>query len=166
MAVFFSGMELLQVAVRIEENGLVFYEQLMLSAKRPELKTTYEYLAGEEKIHKQVFIKMQESAGKSYTVESYPGEEAAYLKSLADSMLFTPEKLKEMAKKVSDEQALDLALGLEKDAVLFYTDMVGIVREQDKKVVDWVIGQEKLHIKRILDLKKMLQNGNVQEYGH
>lgn len=166
MAVFFSGMEILQVAVRIEENGLVFYEQLMLSTKRPELKTTYEYLAGEEKIHKQVFIKMQESAGKSHTVESYPGEEAAYLKSLADSMLFTPEKLKEMAKKASDEQALDLALGLEKDAVLFYTDMVGIAREQDKKVVDWVIGQEKMHVKRILDLKKMLQRENVQEYGH
>ena len=81
-------------------------------------------------------------------------------------MLFTPEKLKEMAKKASDEQALDLALDLEKSAVLFYTDMVGIAREQDKKVVDWVIGQEKMHVTRILDLKKMLQSGNVQEYGH
>ena len=166
MAVFFSGMDILQVAVRIEENGLVFYEQLMLSTKRPELKTTYEYLAGQEKIHKQVFTKMQESAGKSYAAESYPGEEAAYLKSLADSMLFTPEKLKEMAKEASDEKALDLALDLEKSAVLFYTDMVGIAREQDKKVVDWVIDQEKHHVTRILDLKKMLQSGNVQEYGH
>lgn len=166
MAVFFSGMEILQVAVRIEDNGIIFYEQLMLGARRPELKTTFEYLAGQEKIHKQVFTKMEEGAGKSYEVESYPGEEGAYLKSLADSILFTPDKVREMAAKASDQQALDLALSFEKDAVLFYSDMAGIVRDQDKKIVDWVIDQEKNHVKRILDLKAMLASPNVQDFGH
>lgn len=166
MAVFFSGIEVLQVAVKIEENGILFYEQLELNTRRAELKTTYEYLAGQEKLHKQAFTKMQESAGKSYTVESYPGEEAAYLKSLADSILFTPDKVAEMAKKANDREALDMALTFEKDSILFYSDMLGIVRRDDRKVVEWVIAQEKSHVKRILDLKKMLASPNVQDYGH
>ena len=166
MAVFFSGMEILEVAVKIEENGIVFYSQLALASKRPELRSTFEYLVGQEKLHKQIFTKMEDSAGKSYTVESYPGEEAAYLKSLADSILFTPDKVREMAVKADEKEALDLALGFEKDAVLFYTDMMGIVRDQDKKIVEWVVGQEKTHIKRILDLKAMLAAGTVQNYGH
>ncbi|MBI2858511.1 MAG: ferritin family protein [Chloroflexi bacterium] len=161
MAVFFSGLEIIQVAIKIEQNGIVFYGHLAQSSKKPELRTAFEFLAGQEKLHEQVFSKMQSSAGKSYAVEQYPGEEAAYLKSLADSILFTPEKVKEMAARSDENQALDLALGFEKDAVLFYTDMMGIVRDQDKKVVDWVLGQEKAHIKRILDLKAMLASARA-----
>jgi rubrerythrin len=166
MAVFFSGTEVLEVAVRIEENGLAFYEQLMMVTKRPGLKAAYEYLAGQEKKHKQVFLKMQEGAGKSYTIDSYPGEEAAYIKSLADSMMFTPEKLKQMAKKNSDELALDTAMGLEKDSVLFYTSMLGIARPQDKKTVDWIISEEKSHVIRVLELKKQVQSGDLEGHGH
>ncbi|MBI2957426.1 MAG: ferritin family protein [Chloroflexi bacterium] len=166
MAIFFSGEEILKVAVAIEENGIVFYEQLMLGTRRAELKTTFEYLAGQEKVHKRVFSEMMQKAGKSYTVESYPGEEAAYLKSLADSVLFSPDKLKELARKSTDQEALDYSLGFEKDAVLFYQGMVGIVREQDRKTVDWVIGQEKNHITRILELKALLASPGIQEYGH
>lgn len=167
MGVFFSGMEILQVAVKIEENGILFYDQLRVNTRKAELQTAYEYLSGQEKLHKQVFTKMMDNAGKSYTVESYPGEEVAYLKSLADSILFTPDKLKEMAKKANDQEALDMALAFEKDAVLFYTDMERIVRADDRKTVDWVIGQEKSHVKRILDLKAMLAAPKkLQEYGH
>lgn len=167
MAVFFSGSEILLVAINIEENGIVFYETLMLNTKRPVLKAAYDYLAGQEKVHKKVFSKMLETAGKSWAVESYPGEQAAYLKALADSVMFTPGKAKDMADKVkTDEEALDIALGFEKDAVLFYTEMRGIVREQDIKTVEWVTDQEKSHIKRILDLKSALAGGQLQEYGH
>jgi rubrerythrin len=167
MAAFFSGNEVLQVAVRIEENGFSFYETLMLNATRPDLKAAYDYLAGEEKVHKQVFLKLMEAAGKDYAVESYPGEQAAYVKALADSVVFTPEKTKELASSMPDDmKALDTALGFEKDSIVFYSEVRNLVREQDRRFVDSVIDQEKHHIKRILDLKQMLQSEGMQEYGH
>ena len=167
MGVFFSGTEILQIAVAIEENGFAFYETLMLNATRPDLKASYDYLAGEEKVHKQVFLKLMEAAGKDYTVENYPGEQAAYLKSLADSVVFTPDKMKKMAQQMPDDiKALDTALGIEKDTVVFFSEVRNMLREQDRHTVDSIIDQEKSHIKHILDLKKMLHKESVQEYGH
>ncbi|MEW6034665.1 MAG: hypothetical protein AB1603_07415, partial [Chloroflexota bacterium] len=66
----------------------------------------------------------------------------------------------------SDEQALDTALGFEKNSILFYSEMEKLVREQDRKVIGWVIDQEKSHVTRILDLKKMLKSPDIQDYGH
>lgn len=49
MAIFFSGSELLDIALGIERNGLAFYQSLANKTKNQEAKVIYDYLVGEEK---------------------------------------------------------------------------------------------------------------------
>ena len=49
MAVFFSGSELLEIAIGIERNGMAFYQAVADKTGKRDVKDIYTYLAGEEK---------------------------------------------------------------------------------------------------------------------
>ena len=51
MAVFFSGSELLEIAVGIERNGMAFYQALADKTGNRDVRDMYDHLAGEEKKH-------------------------------------------------------------------------------------------------------------------
>ena len=52
MAIFFSGSELVNIAIGIEKNGLAFYQSLVKKEKDVMARGAYKYLAEmEEKSH-------------------------------------------------------------------------------------------------------------------
>ena len=63
MAVFFSGSELLEIAMGIERNGMAFYQALADKTGKRDVKDIYTYLAGEEKKHLDTFQGMSGSLG-------------------------------------------------------------------------------------------------------
>ena len=54
----------------------------------------------------------------------------------------------------NDKQALELAIGFEKDSILFYYEMKRYVWEGFHKDVDKLIAQEQEHLKKLSDLMK------------
>ncbi|MBI5560973.1 MAG: rubrerythrin, partial [Deltaproteobacteria bacterium] len=54
--VYFSGSEIIEMAVRIEENGGRFYTDASEATKDSKLKKLFQYLAGEEKKHLKYFL--------------------------------------------------------------------------------------------------------------
>jgi len=62
-----------------------------------------------------------------------------------------------MARKVSsDIEAIQIALGAEKDSILFYSEMRDLVRMPDRDVVSKIIEEERSHLRQLSDLKKDL----------
>jgi rubrerythrin len=62
-----------------------------------------------------------------------------------------------MARKVSsDVEAIQIALGAEKDSILFYSEMRDLVRMPDRDVVSKIIEEERSHLRQLSDLKKDL----------
>ena len=55
-----------------------------------------------------------------------------------------------------DVQALDFALGFEKDTILFMYEMRDVVAESQRATVDRLIAEEKSHVQRLTDLKSQL----------
>lgn len=55
MGIFFSGNELLQIALGMEKRGKTFYESLSKKSKQPKVKAVWDYLAGEERKHLKTF---------------------------------------------------------------------------------------------------------------
>jgi rubrerythrin len=158
MAIFFSGKELLQIAVGIEHRGFVFYERLKDSAREPRVKAAWDYLAGQEKGHIQVFQELLDSLeGESLPV-NYEEEFGFYLKALVRTTVFTDDKtVMEMANKVtSDAEAIQIALGFEKDSILFFSEMRPLVRERERPVVDKVLEEERAHLRQLTELKEEL----------
>ncbi len=157
MAIF-SGSELVNIALGIERNGVAYYSALAETATDASLKGTYNYLANMERNHIEIFQKMLDSAGK-YLL-TYAGEDEEeyelYLKALVDSSVFTSDRVaRQMAQKASNAaEVMQIALGAEKDSILFYSEMRELVSEQDRPVVDKIINEERSHVRLLSDMKK------------
>jgi len=158
MGVFFSGRELINIAVGIERNGAVFYDSLVDSTGDITVQGTYKYLADKEREHIGIFQNMLGSVGDYQPPETFTEEYDSYLKALIDSFVFTDDQVaREMARKVSsDVEAIQIALGAEKDSILFYSEMRDLVRMPDRDVVSKIIEEERSHLRQLSDLKKDL----------
>lgn len=158
MSVFFSSRELINIAIGIERNGLAFYKSLLKVEKDVMARGAYKYLADMEEQHIKTFQSMLNTIGEYGHPETYTEEYDLYLKALVDSAVFTNDKVaREMAENAkSSAEAIQIALGAEKDSILFYYDMRNLVREQDREAVDKIIEEEKSHLRQLSDLKKDL----------
>ena len=158
MGIFFSGRELIEIAIGIEKNGAIFYDSLAGSAKNPWARDTYKNLADKEREHTAVFQKMLDSVGESKPPETYTEQYNLYLKALIDSLVFTDDKVSlKMAQNVnSDAEAIQIAMGAEKDSILFYVEVKDLVRRSERKVVGKIIEEEKSHLRQLTEIKKNL----------
>jgi rubrerythrin len=156
MAVFSAG-ELYDIAVGIERNGAAYYDSLSQLAADQGLKDTYGQLADMERHHVEVFQRLRSAAAvESYVPQSDEGEYGHYLKALIDSSVFTNDEVaRDMARKASGPAAaLQLALGAEKDSILFYTEMRDLVPQRERDAVNQIIKEERAHVRQLSELKQ------------
>ena len=156
--VHFSGKEILEMVVRIEENGLDFYNNAAKSVKSDSVKEAFTFLASEEVKHVEFFSGLKEAIGEedSYSIfDPYLEEESMYIRALADTNIFVEaDRGREMAEKMkSDSEAIDWAIGFEKDSVLFYNELLSMVREKDRPLIHSIITEEKKHIAKLTSIK-------------
>ena len=158
MALFFSGSELLEIAIGIERNGMAFYQTLADKTGNRDVKDIYNHLAGEEKKHLDTFQGMSDSLGQAKPPETYTEEYMLYLKSLVDNAVFSnvTEAQQKAAKVFNEIEALDPGIQAEKDSILFYSELQNLVREPDRKVVLNILDEEKKHLRQLSELKAEL----------
>lgn len=158
MGNIFAGSEIVEMGIQIEKNGKDFYDILEKQSKNPAAQKLFKYLAGEEEKHIQIFQKILGTVENYQPPESFPGEYFAYMNALAGEYVFTQkDKGAEIAKKIkSDNQAVDMGIGFEKDSIVFYEGMKKAVPDYDLKVVNELIAQEQNHLLQLSELKKQL----------
>ena len=159
--VHFSGSEVVRMAIRIEENGLRFYSDASKATKIPKLKELFKSLAQEERLHINVFSEIKDSIPDDAVAEGfdpYVAEATLYLKAIADTEVFThPDEGKLLAEEIFDEEAaLNLAIDMEKDSLLFYYEMQNMIRKKDAGVITQLLEQEKDHLKKLTAHKEEL----------
>lgn len=151
MAVFTAG-EALEMALKIEENGEAFYNAIAERSEDAHLQALCENLAVQERAHHRTFERM---LGEVKPAPHLPAEQyedyQAYLNAALDQSLFAgPDKALALAEKVEDpEEALQMAIGFEKDTMLFYYDLRDMVSESDREAVSGIIREEKTHLRRL-----------------
>ncbi len=158
MGNIFAGSEIVELGIEIEKNGRDFYNVLTKQSKNLKAKELFKYLAGEEEKHIAAFQKILGSVEKHEPESAYPDEYLAYMNALASEHVFTQaNKGKEIAQKIkTNNEAVDVGIGFEKDSIIFYEGMKRVVRAYDYKVVDELIAQEKSHLIKLAELKKIL----------
>lgn len=159
--VHFTGKEVLDMAVRIEENGMKFYADASKAAKSHQLKDLFHALSEEEGTHIKMFLELKKilvGDDPSAGFDPYLEDAQQYLKSMADTEVFTnPEAGKEAARSLKDEkEAISMAIGMEKDSLLFYYELERMIRERDRKVIESLIEQEKDHVRKLTNLQNLL----------
>jgi len=158
MPILFSGSELINIAIGIERRGVTFYDIMARSTKNAIASEVFKYLADMERGHIGTFQGMLAEADKYQFPKTPTGEYTAYLQALVDSAVFTDDLVtSEMATKVSsDIEAMELAIGAEKDSVLFYYEMKDIMPQRAQPTVNKIITEEKSHLRQLSELKKKL----------
>ena len=151
----FSASEVVEMGIRIEENGRDFYNGVSDLSKRPDAKQLFKLLASEEENHIKRFENILSNVKKYEPSEVYPNEYFAYIKSLSGEHVFTKEKRgSEIAEKIKTElDAIELGIGFEKDSILFYQEMKKFVLGPEQGIVEKFLEEEKKHLRMLVELR-------------
>ena len=143
--------EVVEFAVRIEQNGYRFYVDSLEKLSDPRIEELWTYLADEEKAHERAFSGLKKKIAPRQLPEAYAGEYEAhmwdFLKShaLADADTVT-SKVESLG---SLQDAVEIALEFEKDSIILFTMLKDLIDEKSHPTVDAIIGEELTHIRRI-----------------
>jgi rubrerythrin len=99
----FTANDIVEVAVRIEENGIHFYNFAQQIAKTEDAKNLFQQLAAAEAAHKRTFEKFLSQIEAYTPPERYAGEYTAYLRNYVDNnLIFTKDVMDKQLSKVTD----------------------------------------------------------------
>jgi rubrerythrin len=156
----YSLNEIIDIAIAIEETGYGFYMECSSGFKDPLIKDVFEFLAKEELTHKQTF---QSFRDEDYGKEGVLNEEYyMYLKAIGGSKIFE-ERGKNVGKTISETttpmDAIKEALVLEKESILFYTEMKELYRGGKKptRLINAIIAEERKHVATLYDLSQKMK---------
>jgi rubrerythrin len=149
----FNAVEAFKIAVGIEENGLKFYNE---AAKRfsGEVSDLFLGLAKEEEIHKATFAKILAELPKEQPSAFDPDNETdQYLKMMADLNVFVrgAEDIElALAGVLTVKDALRMAMGFEKDSIVFFVQLKNASDKlTDKVSVDHLVLEEAKHLRKL-----------------
>jgi rubrerythrin len=143
--------EIIEIAMRLEENGEAFYGAAADSATTPAIQALFEDLALQEQYHRRAFQQMGRGVVELALSPEQWDEFQGYTDALLNQSFFAkPEGALNLASRAEDEVgALQAALDFEKEAMLFFHELQAVVKGADKGVVERIIREEKQHVKRL-----------------
>ncbi len=159
MTIFFSMREVMEMVIATERSGQVFYQNASKLARQSNLKELFQYLAEEEEKHLKTFQGLYNLLKEKPETTPYNWEEAKlYLEALVDSKFFAgPDAAINLAKEARDElEVINSAMSFEKETLLFFYQMLEMIKSQEQELVKKRIGEEKKHIQRLSTMKSKL----------
>jgi len=155
MASFVNAADAVSAAVEIERRGHAFYCRVQDKAPSADDKDFFAFMAEEEKRHEGIFAAMLARIGGLSLPAGSTGEEyLAYVKDLLDShTLFLPGQ-EERALRAPLHEALQF----EKDTLIFFLELEGMVPDSEKKFVRQCADEERKHIRMLM--KRMHQQSS------
>lgn len=155
MSGFLNASEIVEFALYIEQKGYQFYIESAKKLNDPKLLDLFNILAEEELRHEHIFKRLQKDVGFFIPEESYEGEYQNYMKEYLKTISpTTNEKMIQLVKRINSvEEAIDMALGFEKDSVVFYNLLINFVNGESKKTVENIIQEEIKHVLKLNNYK-------------
>lgn len=155
----FNAAEIIDMGIEKEKKRRDFYGLVAAKFKGKEMKDLFTKLRDWEETHIQKFTAIRNSVDKSEIVESYQGEFEAYIKATVDDMLYSQVSAGEFSKNVKNEiSAIQYGMGFEKDAILFFSELLRYMTQHHQEQVRELIDEEKKHLIFLTELKRKYEN--------
>lgn len=151
MGIKFNADEVLKMAIRTEENGAAFYRKAAELNKDGNAGFLLE-LAEMEDSHAKTFQEMADSLTddeKKETTYDPMGETELYLAAMTDSQEVegAPAITEKLTGDESMQEILNIAIGLEKESILFYMGLMEKVPARlGKGKIEEIIAEERSHV--------------------
>jgi rubrerythrin len=155
MAVIFSAREVVEAAVEKEKKRKGFYAAVAELSTDQEMKDLFQFLTEEEARHVAAFVQIRDSLPEGGDSGEYGSDMDAYMDSVIDDRLYSRIDSKEFVQKAIDARnVFSLAIGFEKDAILYFREFIPYLSESDRVVVEDLIEQEKMHIRKLAEMQR------------
>ncbi|MBI4496180.1 MAG: ferritin family protein [Deltaproteobacteria bacterium] len=152
MTIHFSVDEILKMAEQIERNGVLFYRGAAEKASGASIRQLLLELALMEEDHERIFAAMRGELSERERESPVPDPEregTAYLMAWADGNVFDMRAGAEprLTGKETLEDIFRLAIGIEKDSIVFYLGMKEALPPRlGREKVDRIIEEEMRHV--------------------
>ena len=151
MSITFNADEVFEMAEQIERNGAKFYREAAGVTKDRPAKDMFLRLAAMEDGHLRTFQQMRKSLSdqeKGTTTFDPEGEASLYLQAMADDRGFEGMRSRnvKLTGKESTRELLEIALGAEKNSILYYVGLKPLVPDEaGKDKIEGIIMEEVRH---------------------
>jgi rubrerythrin len=153
----FKASEILEIAIKIEENGEALYRHAVTLTEDEGIKRLFASLADEEVKHRKTFEEMVSKLESYQPQETYPGEYFAYLRAYAENIIFPKEALEEELEGLYDaEDAVEFAQQREIESILYYLEAKSAVPPSQAAEIDKIIDEERAHYLKLVDVRRTL----------
>jgi rubrerythrin len=152
MSITFSADEIFEMAEELERNGSKFYRQAAKNFKEPAKQQLLLSLAEMEDQHEITFEAMRSQlteAEKEISTFDPDDEAGMYLRAMADGHVFDVSQppSEKLTGSETFTDILKIAIGCEKDSIVFYLGLRDLVpAKEGKDKIDAIIREEMGHI--------------------
>jgi rubrerythrin len=167
----FNAHDVLEFAIRVEENGKAFYEEAARIASDQGARDIFRRLATEEVGHKKTFAGMLANLVDYQPTETYEGEYLAYLQEYIDGKVIfkghadaNPAhatagsggdlKNSDLSRVRDTLSAFDFAIQREIESIVYYQELKMFVPEKYYKTVDGIVDEERKHFALLSEIRK------------
>jgi rubrerythrin len=159
MLKFNNFADVLEVAVRIERQGVDFYNKLYSGIETPQAKEAFSFLAAQEEKHAGVFRQILEKVADYDPLFNYPGEYGLFIEGVASRLLDKIEKAKSSLPAGNENEVLDIGIEFETETILFYLEIKSESKLNPKndRALQKIIDEERSHWQKLTLLKNKLK---------
>ncbi len=146
-----TGDEIIEIAMRLEERGEAFYTTAAEKASSADVKALFEDLAVQEQYHRRAFQQMGRGVVELALSPEQWDQFQAYTGALLRQSFFEKAggALSQSVEAMDEQDALQAALGFEKETLLFFHELRGVVKGPSQQTVDRIVEEERRHIQRL-----------------
>jgi rubrerythrin len=147
-------MEIMDMGIEKEKLRRDFYAELAKKFPVGKLHDLFVQLKKWEDLHVEMIIKLRDKLDEPHLFEFSAGDLEPYWQFLLKDKLHNLISAADFCKKVETPlQALDYAIGFEKDAVLFFSELVDVVDAKHKPIIAKLVEEEKKHVVHLSEQK-------------
>jgi len=151
----FNTPEAIDMGIEKERKRRDFYGYAALKFKENDMVELFSRLRDWENTHIKKFSEIRATLEESEATESYQGEFAAYAKATVDDILYKQVSAEWFAENVKEPlTAIQYGMGFEKDAILFFNELLKFMTPHHKEKIQELINEEKKHLIYLSELKK------------
>jgi rubrerythrin len=156
-AVLYSARDIVDAAVEKEKKRKSFYATATELSTNPDMKGLFHFLTEEEDRHVTVFIQIRDSLPEGTGPEEHRVDVNACMNSIGDERIYSKMDSMEFVQQAIDTwNIFRLAIGFEKDSILYFMEFLPYLSESNRKIVHDLIEEEKGHIRKLVEVMNQI----------
>ena len=157
MSNLFNVSEVIDMGIEKEKKRRDFYGRAAEKFEQKDLKELFVNLKNWEELHINKFTEIRNNFKELETTDSYKGELKDYIGSLIDDRIYDKVSADGFDDNVKTPlDAIDYGIGFEKDAILFFNEMLKYTEPGRKDIIQKLIDEEKQHIVYLSEMRNRI----------